>query len=160
MEKIFDKFTKKAADTYYAASKATGRITKEIKLRTQMSENKHKIQELYEEIGKTIYEKYVLKEENNIDKDLLNNCSMIDILADETEDIRMELLKLKNLKQCENCHYEIDYEFNYCPNCGYIQENVEDMKDNKNVTITTTDNEDEKLKENINLSNIDDSQEE
>ncbi len=95
---------------------------------------------------------------------------MIDILADENEDIRMELLKLKDLKQCPKCHYEIYYDFHYCPNCGYVQDepnnkdsnshNDENKKDVNNevktevqndgpATIVTTDGEDNVLKQHI-----------
>lgn len=153
MENIMNTISKKAIDTYNVAAKATGKLTKELKLKAQMSDNKRKILELYEDIGKTVYEKYLLKEEINVDRDLLNNCAMIDVLADEVEDIRMELLKLKDLKQCPECHYEIYYDFHYCPNCGFIQDeqNVSDQaKQNDGpATIVTTDESDEELKQTL-----------
>lgn len=153
MEKIMDKISRKAVDTYRVASKQAGKVTKEIKLKTQMAENKSKIQELYEDIGKIVYEKYVLKEEINIESDLLNNCSMIDTLANENENIRMELLRLKDLKQCPKCHYEIYYDFHYCPNCGYEQNQSNQLKEEKQndgpATIVTTDGEDETLKQHV-----------
>lgn len=119
MEKFIDKISKRTVETYKNARKSAGKLAKEVKLKSQMSENKRKIEELYEDIGKTVYEKYVLNEEINVNRDLLNNCSMIDILADENEDIRMEILKLKDLKQCPKCNYEIYYDFHFCPNCRY-----------------------------------------
>ena len=61
MENIMDKISRTAVDTYHSAVKATGKLAREIRLKTQMSENKRKIQEIYEDIGKTIYEKYLLK---------------------------------------------------------------------------------------------------
>lgn len=153
MEKIMDKISKKAVETYRVASKQAGKLAKEIKLKTKMSENKNKIQELYEDIGKTVYEKYILKEEISVDRDLLNNCSMIDVLAEENEDIRMELLKLKDLKQCPKCHYEIYYDFHFCPNCGYVQENENKSEKEKQndgpATIVTTDAKDSNLKQHI-----------
>lgn len=121
MEKIMDKISKKAMETYHIASKQAGKVAKEVKLKTQMTENKNKIQEFYEDIGKTVYEKYVLNEKIDIEKDLFSNCSRIDNLANENENLHNELLKLKDLKQCPQCHYEIYYDFNYCPNCGYVQ---------------------------------------
>lgn len=147
MENIMDKISKTAVDTYHSAVKATGKLAREIKLKTQMSENKRKIQEIYEDIGKTIYEKYLLQEEINPESDLLNPCSRIDALADEIDAFRMELLKLKDLKQCPECHYEIYYDFHYCPNCGYIQEQPKEAKQNDGpATIVTTDEEDKSLK--------------
>jgi hypothetical protein len=158
MENIMNKISKTAVNTYNAASKATSKIAKEIKLKTQMAEYKGKIQELYEDIGKTVYEKYVLNEEINIETDLNNNCTLIDELAKNVEDIRMEILKLKDLKQCPNCHYEIYFDFHYCPNCGQTQneENKQEEKQNDGpATIVTTDNEDMKLKKHIEPKDID-----
>lgn len=153
MDKIMDKISKKAVETYHVASKQAGKVAKEIKLKSQMAENKSKIQELYEDIGKTVYEKYVLKEEINLERDLFNTCLMIDNLANENENIHMELLKLKDLKQCPQCHYEIYYDFHYCPNCGYSQnEQNQQEKANPNdgpATIVTTDAEDKSLKQHI-----------
>lgn len=147
MENIMDKISKTAVDTYHSAVRATGKLAREIKLKTQMSENKRKIQEIYEDIGKTIYEKYLLEEELNPEVDLLNPCSRIDTLADEIDTFRMELLKLKDLKQCPECHYEIYYDFHYCPNCGYVQELSKEEKQNDGpATIVTTDEEDKSLK--------------
>ena len=148
MENIMDKISRTAVDTYHSAVKATGKLAREIKLKTQMSENKRKIQEIYEDIGKTIYEKYLLKEEINPEADLLTPCSRIDTLADEIDAFRMELLKLKDLKQCPECHYEIYYDFHYCPNCGYVQEQPEEAKQNDGpATIVTTDEDDKTLKQ-------------
>ncbi len=117
-----NKIGEKAIQTYYHAAEKTGKIAREIKLKASMTENKTKVKELYEEIGKEIYQQYVLKEDISMKKEIIQqNCSMIAILADEIEEYRMELLKLKDLKQCEHCHYEIDVDFHYCPNCGYEQ---------------------------------------
>lgn len=143
-----EKISETARNMYQTAVKATGKLAREIKLKTQMSENKRKIQEIYEDIGKTIYEKYLLEEELNPEVDLLNPCSRIDILADEIDTFRMELLKLKDLKQCPKCHYEIYYDFHYCPNCGYVQELSKEEKQNDGpATIVTTDEEDKSLKQ-------------
>lgn len=133
MDKFMDKVSKKAVETYCAASKQAEKIAKEFKLKAKMSENKSKIQEFYEDIGKIVYEKYTLKEEINIERDLFNNCAMINTLAEENENLRMELLKLKDLKQCPKCHYEIYYDFHFCPNCGEVQNNKENDEEDKTL---------------------------
>lgn len=153
MEKIMDRIGKKAVDTYNYACKGVGEFTKEVKLKSKMAENKKKIQELYEDIGKRIYENYVLNQDINIDKDLLNTCSTIDIVADEIEDTRMELLKLKKLKQCPNCHYEIYYEFNFCPNCGRVQKQENEKENESSAIILTTNYEDSSLKKHTYYNN-------
>lgn len=156
MENIMDKITKTAVNTYCAASKQASKITKEMKLKTKMVQNKNKIQELYEDIGKKVYEKYLLKEDIKIESDLFTNCSAINTLAEENEDLRMEILKLKKLKQCPECHYEIYYEFKYCPNCGHEQKHKENTGNNTSATLVTTDEEDKTLRQHMDAYPTDD----
>ena len=47
-------------------TEATSKITKETKLKLKMNENKGKISDLYEEIGKKVYEKHIREENINI----------------------------------------------------------------------------------------------
>ena len=47
-------------------SEATNKITKETKLRLKMGDNKNKINNIYQEIGKKVYEKHARKKSINI----------------------------------------------------------------------------------------------
>ena len=105
---FFNKLTKKAKDTYDVASKKTGELAKEAKLRMKMNENKSDINELYKEIGKKVYEKHVLSEEINIKTDLEEECTKIDILSAEIETCLNQIRELKDKKQCPKCFNEID----------------------------------------------------
>ena len=49
---FFDKITKKATETYKGAAEKTGKIAKEAKLKLKINDNKSKINDLYQEIGK------------------------------------------------------------------------------------------------------------
>lgn len=154
MENVMNKLSKTAMQTYRNAAEATNRITREIKLKVNMADNKSQINDLYEKIGKKVYEKYLLKENIDMQKDFDNDCSMIDVLANEVEDYRMQLLNLKDLKQCKNCHSEIDLEFRYCPNCGFEQQETEEtMKSTAKPTLETTDTEDSLLTNSYNKNN-------
>ena len=53
---FWDKLTKKASETYKGASEKTGKIAKEAKLKLKINENKSKIEDLYTEIGKKVYQ--------------------------------------------------------------------------------------------------------
>ena len=79
---FFDKLGKKASATYKGAAEKTGKIAKETKIKMAMNENKSKINDLYKEIGKKVYEKHVREEEINIDNSLLEECMKIDVLAE------------------------------------------------------------------------------
>lgn len=120
-----------ANKTYKSASQKTGEIAKEAKIKMKMNENKAKIKDLYEEIGKIIYQKHIHEEEVKIKEDLDSYCSQIDELSKEQEKLQEEVLALKNKRMCENCYTEIELNSKYCPHCGFEQaeEKVEDINE-------------------------------
>ena len=99
---FFDKLGKKASEAYKVTADKTGKLAKETKLKFKMGELKSKIEDIYEEIGKKVYEKHVKKEEISTN-DLLEECKQIDEISNEIEKIRQECLELKDKKQCQKC---------------------------------------------------------
>lgn len=136
---FFYKLRDIANKTYKNASQKTGEIAKEAKIKMKMNENKGKIKDLYEEIGKIVYQKHIHSDEVEIEEDLNTYCSQIDELSKEIEKAQEDVLALKNKRICENCYAEIELKAKYCPHCGFEQpeENKEDVKedniDDKNV---------------------------
>ena len=128
---FFNKIGDIASKTYQKTSKKTGEIAKEAKIKMKMNENKTKINDLYEEIGKIVYQKHIHGEEVKIEDDLNAYCNQIDELSKEIEKYQEEVLTLKNKRICENCYAEIDLMAKYCPHCGFEQatEKVEDIKE-------------------------------
>lgn len=118
---FFNKLGKKATQTFNEASKKTGEIAKEAKLRMKMNEDKSKINDIYTEIGKKVYERHTTKGEIQIEKDLEEELTKIDILSAEIETCLKEIMKLKNKKQCEKCFAELDIDAKFCGNCGAEQ---------------------------------------
>ena len=118
---FFDKLGKKASEAYKVTADKTGNLAKETKLKFKMGELKSKIEDIYEEIGKKVYEKHVKKEEISTN-DLLEECKQIDEISNEIEKIRQECLELKDKKQCQKCFKEIDKNMKFCPECGAKQE--------------------------------------
>ena len=121
---FFDKLGKKATKACKVTADKTGKLAKETKLKFKMSELKSKIEDIYEEIGKKVYEKHVQKEEISTN-DLLEECKQIDAISDEIERIRQECLDLKDKKICKKCFKEIDKNMKFCPECGAKQEEEE-----------------------------------
>ena len=119
---FFDKLGKKASEAYKVTADKTGKIAKETKLKFKISELKSKIEEIYEEIGKKVYEKHVVKEEISIEKDLTEQCNNIDQMSNEIEKLLQECLELKDKKQCPECFKEIDKNMKFCPECGAKQD--------------------------------------
>ena len=137
---FFNKLGDIANKTYKSASQKTGELAKEAKLKMKMNENKGKINDLYEEIGKIVYQKHINGEEIKIKEDLDTYCSQIDEISKEQEKLQEEVLALKNKRICENCYAEIDLNVKYCPHCGFEQaeEKVEDV--NNNTSTETAEN--------------------
>ena len=118
---FLDKITKKASETYKGAAEKTGKIAKEAKLKIKINDNKCKISDLYEEIGKKVYQKHISDEELCIKKDLEEECTKIDILVAEIDNYHKQILEFSDLKQCSNCKENIDKEAKFCPKCGAEQ---------------------------------------
>ncbi len=137
---FFDKLGKKASEAYKVTADKTGKLAKEAKLRMKMGELKSEINDIYEEIGKKIYENHVKEEKEDISSLIEDECTKIDCLSDEIESILKECLKLKDKRQCPNCYTEIEKDVKFCPKCGTKQEEpakeVEIVEEKNNLEKT------------------------
>lgn len=118
---FLDKLGKKASETYKFTTDKTSKIAKEAKTKMAMNENKSKIEELYADIGKEVYQNFVREEKIDLEEVLTHKCEEIDVISTEIERQREEILALNNKKQCANCYVEININDNFCPNCGVSQ---------------------------------------
>lgn len=118
---FLDKLGKKASEAYKMTADKTGKIAKETKLKLKMNELKSQVNDIYEEIGRKVYEKHTREENISIKKDLESECTRIDVLSDEINELLQECLNLKDKKQCPKCYKEIEVEDKFCPNCGEKQ---------------------------------------
>lgn len=146
---FFDKIGKKASEAYKVTADKTGKIAKETKIRIEMGKLKTKINDLYEEIGKIVYESHV-KNEELTNESVEELCTNIDVLSDQISLMEKECLDLKDKRKCPNCLKEIDIDNNYCPYCGTKQEieearevevEVEDIKNDEEKDDSNNDNE-------------------
>ena len=132
---FFDKLGKKASEAYKVTADKTGKLAREAKLRMKMGELKSEINNIYEEIGKKIYENHVREEKEDISKDVEEQCTKIDCLSDEIESILKECLELKDKRQCSNCYAELDKDVKFCQKSGAKQDNEEKSNLEKTVAV-------------------------
>ena len=118
---FFDKLGKKASEAYKMTADKTGKIAKETKIKFKIGELRTQINEVYEEIGKKVYEQHVLEGEISIENEIEEYCTKLDVLSDEIDSLLKQCLELKDKKQCPKCYSEIEKEMKFCPNCGYKQ---------------------------------------
>lgn len=114
-------------------TEATSKITKETKLKLKINDNKNKISDLYEEIGKKVYEKHVRSEDISIKEELQEECAKIDELSKEIEEARKEILILNNKRQCPKCYAEIEKDAMFCSKCGQKQETTTEVVEPEQV---------------------------
>lgn len=126
---FFDKLTKKATETYKGAAEKTGKLAKEAKLKIKINENKSKINDLYQEIGKKVYQKHASNEDVCVKKEIEEECAQIDILSTEIDEYHKQILSLSDIKVCENCKETISKNAKFCPKCGQEQPQVEEKEE-------------------------------
>ncbi len=137
---FFDKLGKKASEAYKITADKTGKLAKETKMKFKIGELRTQIADIYEEIGKKVYEKHIREEEISIKEDLEEECTKIDVLSDEIDSLLKQCLALKDKKQCQKCYKEIEKDDKFCPNCGAKQtdkpaKEVEVLEKLKNIEV-------------------------
>ena len=146
---FFNKIGNIASETYKKTSKKTGDLAKEAKIRMQMNEDKAKIKDLYQEIGKFIYQKHIESEDIPMDEEIIDLCKKIDELSDGIDKSLDTILSLKGKRICENCHTEIDAKVKFCPSCGTEQPEmpIEEVSEVEVVEGVEENNSDEEVPE-------------
>ena len=104
--------------------------------------------DIYIEIGEAVFERYSKDEELDL-KGLQQKCEEIQVLSDKIVKCKDEILKLKEKKQCKNCYEEIEMSANYCPNCGFEQETIDEkIKEDEEAIEILQEDESEEIQEN------------
>ena len=150
---FFDKLGKKASEAYKVTADKTGKLAKEAKLRMKMGELKSEINEIYQEIGKKVYENHAREEKQDLSNELEEQFTKIDCLSDEIESILKECLELKDKRQCPNCYTEIEKDVKFCPKCGTKQEEVKE-EPAKEVEIVDESNKENKASDDNEKSDL------
>lgn len=160
---FLDKLGKKASEAYKITADKTGKLAKETKLKFKIGDLRTKISDLYEEIGKKVYEAHIREDEeakDGIKEELKSLCIKIDVLSDEIEDLLKQCLELKDRKQCKNCYTEMDKEYEFCPKCGAKQDEMSENKQEESEEINAETNLEKTIAVESNVENNDEDEEE
>ena len=162
---FFSKLSKKASETYQATKEKAVSLSEELKLKSKISDLKDKIEKIYNEIGKTVYNE--VKDGRDVSKEeILEKCEEISRYKDDIEKLQTEILTLKKVVKCSNCGEDLDLGDSFCYKCGSKQPEIEkveikkeDEQDVKNaevveITENESDNiENKSIEENNNNNN-------
>lgn len=152
---FFNDLGKKTTET-------TAKIATEAKLKIEIAENKEKINNLYIELGRKVYENHIREENLNIHEFINDDCLKIDEISKQIENARKEILVLNNKKMCKKCYAEIETDYIFCPHCGEKQkeektvlEKAEERLDKSSVS-TENEREEKIVKEELQEKNKED----
>lgn len=147
MDEVFDKIKEQAYKAKDGAVKLTktvidktNNVVNQTKLRFAISETKEKIEDVYTEIGKTVYEKY--QNDGEICDCVIEKCGKIDALSDELAELKENLAELKENVKCSECGSYNHSDDVYCSKCGTkLEKNDEEAEYDFSVNTAPLDEE-------------------
>ena len=118
---FFEKLGKKATETFNSAAEKTNKIASETKIKLKINDCKSKIKDLYQDIGKVVYQKFVLDGKLKVKEDIEEQLTKISEYTSQIEEYEKQILSLSDMKLCVNCKNKIEKNAKFCPECGTEQ---------------------------------------
>jgi len=107
---------KRVGEAAQAVSKKSSELVEITKLNVNISSEEDKIQKLYSQIGKLVYEKYVST--GAVDNELKELCETISGHEETIKGLREKIMQIKGTRQCINCGTEMERNQIFCSKCG------------------------------------------
>lgn len=99
-----------------AAAKKSGELVEVTKLNVNINSEEDKIQKLYAQIGKSIYEKFAATGET--DDEIRQTCEAISVHEQSIKNLKDKIADVKGTKQCIGCGTEMEKAQIFCSKCG------------------------------------------
>lgn len=113
---FFENLGKKVGEAAQAAAKKSGDLVETTKLNVNINSEEDKIQKLYTQIGKTLYEKYTAG--GAVPEDAIETFEAIKVHEQNIRALKDKVLEIKGSKLCVSCGAEIDKDQLFCSKCG------------------------------------------
>ena len=94
----------------------TNNVISQTKLSFAINETESKIKDVYSEMGKKLYEAYLIS--GNCIDELKEECEQLDALIKEKEALREKMSELKESVKCPECGKYNKSDASYCSKCG------------------------------------------
>lgn len=130
VEEISKKVGSTATTTYNTVADKSGKLIEETKLKISISEKQTEIDEIFEEVGRTVYTMY--KDGEDVGKEFTKEAKKVDKIYEEIENMNKKILLNKGLRICESCGETIPSDSKFCVECGEKQKPVK-IKEEKKV---------------------------
>lgn len=128
-----------ATSTYNTVADKSGKLIEETKLKLAISDKEADTEEIYKEMGKTVYDMY--KSGEDVGKVFTKECKKIDKNNTEICDMNTKILYNKGIRVCSICGEMIPVASAFCQNCGEKQKPLK-IKENKKENKKEEKNED------------------
>ena len=129
VEEISKIVGKTASDTYNTVADKSGKLIEDTKLKIAVADKEADIEEIYEAMGKTVYDSY--KKGEDVGKVFTKEAKKIDKIKNEIEEMNKKVLYNKGLRVCASCGEIIGIDNTFCQNCGEKQKPVKLKIDKK-----------------------------
>jgi len=113
---FFENLGKKVGEAAQAAAKKSSELVEITKLNASISSEEDKIQKLYVQIGKTIFEKF--EQTGTADDTVKEACVQITEHMANVKAYKEKIAELKGVKTCINCGAEMERTQLFCGKCG------------------------------------------
>lgn len=107
---------KKVGEAAQAAAKKSSELVEITKLNVNIGSEEDKIQKIYTQIGKAVYEKYSAT--GVVDTDVTESCEAIKVHEQNIKALKEKIMEVKSVKQCVSCGTEMDRAQLFCSKCG------------------------------------------
>lgn len=136
---FFKDITKKVTETAKVAAKKSSGLVETTKLNMNISSEEDKIQKIFSKIGQMIFDDFERGEE--IQEEFKDHCRKVLEIKENINNMKGQIMRLKNTKICPSCGAELEQEVSFCPKCGAKQEmklifkEVDSDKDDSDVNF-------------------------
>ncbi|NLH96414.1 MAG: zinc ribbon domain-containing protein [Clostridiaceae bacterium] len=121
---FFENLGKKVGEAAQAAAKKSSELVEITKLNASINSEEDKIQKLYSQIGKTIFENF--EQTGTADDAVKEACVQITEHMANIKAYREKIAELKGIKSCINCGAEMERTQLFCGKCGTKNELPQD----------------------------------
>ena len=114
---------KKVGEAAQAAAKKSGELVETTKLNVSINSEEDKVQKLYAQIGKAVFEKF--NSSGIADSDCKEACEAIKVHEQNIKNLKEKILDVRGVKLCVSCGNEMDKAQLFCAKCGTKNEIVQ-----------------------------------
>lgn len=107
---------KKVGGAAQAVTKKSSEIVEVTKLNVNVNSEEDKIQKLYTQIGKTVYENF--RQTGNAPDSIKETCEQIKAHEENIRALKEKIAEVKGIKTCINCGAEMEITQLFCSKCG------------------------------------------